>query len=471
MSLFRSLVRLLAVIAGALVGLGLFLLAVLAFIAFLLVRLLTGRKPDLQFRVNKNPWAGRSPPAGEVVDVEAREVPGAVQDGLGAARDLDARAGQHRARRQGRIAAGAPDDDEPRGIVRADLVRDEHLAHRGRLPAVPGALPRADRDLQRAEELPEHVHEQGRIVRRDLQPPEGPVGRDDEGDLAIGEGAAPLGRHGLSTERPGGPIEPREPDAEHELAALAQATVGPERELAREHPRIGAEIVAGVEFLAAALPAIRNHHERWDGAGYPDGLAGEAIPLVARIVNIADTWDACTSVIGSLHHLMGKPHVHRAMADLARRHGAPLMYLRLGEVPFVVASSPDAAREVLRAQDANFASRPWSPTLRVMMADGKGLAFARHGAHWRLRKICVLELLGPRRVRSFRRVREEEVARLLAAVAAAAAAGELMTRLEISAAVCFRFLKPESTSDVYIHTHPCTMRLLPVKKSLGEYVV
>ncbi|MBL8276671.1 MAG: hypothetical protein JNL93_08240 [Pelomonas sp.] len=74
MKLFRSLVRLLAVIAGAIVGLGLFLVAVLAFVVFLLVRLLTGRKPDLQFRVNKNPWAGRKEPAGEVVDVEAREV-------------------------------------------------------------------------------------------------------------------------------------------------------------------------------------------------------------------------------------------------------------------------------------------------------------------------------------------------------------------------------------------------------------
>lgn len=74
MKLFRSLIRLLAVIAGAVVGLGLFLIAVLAFVGFLLVRLLTGRKPNLQFRVNKNPWAGRREPAGEVVDVEAREV-------------------------------------------------------------------------------------------------------------------------------------------------------------------------------------------------------------------------------------------------------------------------------------------------------------------------------------------------------------------------------------------------------------
>lgn len=75
MRLFRSLLRLLMLAAGALIGLGLFLLAVLAFVAFLLVSLVTGRRPNLQFRVNKNPWAGRKQPAGEVVDVEAREVP------------------------------------------------------------------------------------------------------------------------------------------------------------------------------------------------------------------------------------------------------------------------------------------------------------------------------------------------------------------------------------------------------------
>ena len=68
-----------------------------------------------------------------------------------------------------------------------------------------------------------------------------------------------------------------------------------ETALMREHPAIGAEIVDGVEFLRDALPAIKSHHERWDGQGYPEGLAGERIPLVARIVNAADTWDACTS--------------------------------------------------------------------------------------------------------------------------------------------------------------------------------
>lgn len=78
MSLFRPLLRLLMIAAGALIGLGLFLIAVLAFLAFLLFSLLTGRKPNLQFRVNKNPWAQRRQPAGDVVDIEAREVPDAA---------------------------------------------------------------------------------------------------------------------------------------------------------------------------------------------------------------------------------------------------------------------------------------------------------------------------------------------------------------------------------------------------------
>jgi putative nucleotidyltransferase with HDIG domain len=77
----------------------------------------------------------------------------------------------------------------------------------------------------------------------------------------------------------------------HKSAALADD----ELIRMRSHPAIGAEILRGIEFLDAALPAVRSHHERWDGEGYPDGLAGEKIPLVARIVNAADTYDACTS--------------------------------------------------------------------------------------------------------------------------------------------------------------------------------
>ncbi len=63
----------------------------------------------------------------------------------------------------------------------------------------------------------------------------------------------------------------------------------------RGHPEIGDTMVESISFLAPVRAAIRNHHERWDGNGYPDKLKGSEIPLAARIVNCADTFDACTS--------------------------------------------------------------------------------------------------------------------------------------------------------------------------------
>jgi HD-GYP domain-containing protein (c-di-GMP phosphodiesterase class II) len=66
-------------------------------------------------------------------------------------------------------------------------------------------------------------------------------------------------------------------------------------EIMRGHPVIGAAIVEPVSFLAPVRAAVRSHHENWDGTGYPDRTQGEAIPLVARIVAAADTFDACTS--------------------------------------------------------------------------------------------------------------------------------------------------------------------------------
>lgn len=60
----------------------------------------------------------------------------------------------------------------------------------------------------------------------------------------------------------------------------------------REHPVKGFEIASQVEMLQPMLPAVRNHHERWDGKGYPDGIKGPDIPLPARMVAIADAYDA-----------------------------------------------------------------------------------------------------------------------------------------------------------------------------------
>jgi putative two-component system response regulator len=63
----------------------------------------------------------------------------------------------------------------------------------------------------------------------------------------------------------------------------------------RQHPVKGEEICRPVKSLAPVLPIIRSHHERWDGSGYPDSLAGEDIPLLARVLQIADIYDALTS--------------------------------------------------------------------------------------------------------------------------------------------------------------------------------
>jgi putative two-component system response regulator len=68
-----------------------------------------------------------------------------------------------------------------------------------------------------------------------------------------------------------------------------------EWEIMRSHPVRGEEICRPMQSLAPVLPIIRSHHERWDGTGYPDGLAGEDIPLLARILQVADIYDALTS--------------------------------------------------------------------------------------------------------------------------------------------------------------------------------
>lgn len=80
-------------------------------------------------------------------------------------------------------------------------------------------------------------------------------------------------------------------DVIHEPAAMSPA----DRRAIRIHPRRGAEVVAPLAaFYPDLAEGILSHHERWDGTGYPRGLAGEAIPLAARIVAIADTFDAVT---------------------------------------------------------------------------------------------------------------------------------------------------------------------------------
>jgi putative two-component system response regulator len=62
-----------------------------------------------------------------------------------------------------------------------------------------------------------------------------------------------------------------------------------------EHPLRGAELLKDIHYLTPAIPIVRHHHERWNGKGYPSRLAGEAIPFEARIVTVADAFDAMTT--------------------------------------------------------------------------------------------------------------------------------------------------------------------------------
>ncbi|CAM0942758.1 unnamed protein product [Alopecurus aequalis] len=124
-------------------------------------------------------------------------------------------------------------------------------------------------------------------------------------------------------------------------------------------------------------------------------------------------------VIGSLHHLASTKLAHRALLRLSRRHG-PLMLLKLGEVPTVIASTPEAAMAVLKTNDLALASRPRGPTVDVVSYGGKGLVFAPYGEHWRqVRKVCVVELLSARQVRRIESINQDEVAHLVQSVAAA----------------------------------------------------
>jgi putative nucleotidyltransferase with HDIG domain len=103
--------------------------------------------------------------------------------------------------------------------------------------------------------------------------------RDDLEAIALG---GPLHDIGKLTISDTVLLKPGDLD-EHELAQI------------REHPVAGARMLRGVEGLEVALPCILHHHERWDGSGYPDGLAGPAIPRAARILAVADAFVAMTT--------------------------------------------------------------------------------------------------------------------------------------------------------------------------------
>ncbi len=91
-----------------------------------------------------------------------------------------------------------------------------------------------------------------------------------------------------------------------------------ERRIVETHPDIGDKLLEPLELLAAARPIVRHHHERWDGDGYPDGLAGAAIPLGARVVAVADSVE-----VMSARQLYRQPRTpEQIVAELYAQRGA-----------------------------------------------------------------------------------------------------------------------------------------------------
>ncbi|KAM3260159.1 hypothetical protein ACQJBY_051427 [Aegilops geniculata] len=113
-------------------------------------------------------------------------------------------------------------------------------------------------------------------------------------------------------------------------------------------------------------------------------------------------------VIGSMHHLVNVLP-HRKLRDLADAHG-PLMMLQLGQTPLLVVSSKETARLVLKTHDTNFATRPKLLAGEIVGYEWADILFSPSGDYWRkLRQLCAAEILSPKRVLSFRHIREDEV--------------------------------------------------------------
>ena len=110
-----------------------------------------------------------------------------------------------------------------------------------------------------------------------------------------------------------------------------------------EHAGAGVELVRGIEFLAGSLDAIAHHHERYDGRGYPAGLAAQEIPLAARIVAVADVFDALTTE-RSYRPALTVADAVQVMRDRAGTHLDPAVVDALGKV---------------------LARHPWEPTTRT----------------------------------------------------------------------------------------------------------
>ena len=116
-----------------------------------------------------------------------------------------------------------------------------------------------------------------------------------------------------------------------------------EWQVMRTHPRLGHQVLERVAFLRPAIPVVLHHHERYDGGGYPEGLKGEEIPLIARVFAVADAFDAMTS---------DRPYrpalpVHEALQEIVRHCGTQFDPDVVAALLRVLASRPEAFPQAL----------------------------------------------------------------------------------------------------------------------------
>ena len=90
----------------------------------------------------------------------------------------------------------------------------------------------------------------------------------------------------------------------------------PERKILQTHPELGERIIAPIDRLQEVRPIVRHCHERWDGAGYPDRIGGEDIPLESRIIFVCDAYHAMTTD-RPYRHSLSHPEALRRLADAA----------------------------------------------------------------------------------------------------------------------------------------------------------
>ncbi|KAL1292307.1 hypothetical protein AAHE18_20G262100 [Arachis hypogaea] len=143
-------------------------------------------------------------------------------------------------------------------------------------------------------------------------------------------------------------------------------------------------------FITASLKIAKNHKKK-SGAALNIPPGPWKLPIIGNIIP---------------HLVTSTPH--RKLRDLAIKYG-PLMHLQLGEISAIVVSSPEYAKLVMKTHDVIFASRPKFLFSEIVTYNCTDIAFSPYGNYWKLlRKVSTLELFSPKRVNSFKSIREEE---------------------------------------------------------------